>query len=143
MSILHRTTYQHAYRNHSVKYSNIKNCTTSLVQCKAKIQAVLSTEYQHYKFNKKSSNSHANSSYNIYKYIYIYINYTTSFHKLKINWVIYISTILLTCIMSRSLSRGRWQVTLSKAVICLSLSLLEYLWPSTILQTYIQQTKLT
>lgn len=38
--------------------------------------------------------------------------------------------------MSNSLSWGRWHVTLSSAVICLSFNLLEYLWPSTILQTY-------
>lgn len=39
--------------------------------------------------------------------------------------------------ISRSLSWGRWQVTFSKAVICLSFNLFEYLCPSTILQTWI------
>lgn len=43
---------------------------------------------------------------------------------------------ILTRMMSCSLASGRWQVTFNKAVICLSFSLLEYLWPSTILHTW-------
>ena len=47
-----------------------------------------------------------------------------------------------TCIISYSLSWGRWQVTFSKAVICLSFNLFEYLWPSTILHTYMNHNSL-